>query len=957
MFERTKTNGGADDETIFDNLGRPIRTFSHGATPAGQNMLRHMQAFQYDRLSGKAAKRSVLTAADTPDDQLVYDVFEYDSLGREIRHTTPWNATTTTNYEGFVIDSTDPLLQHTKTELDTLGRTIALTDAAQGKTNYAYGPFGALRSITDPGNDTTTWTRDAFGRVTQLDEPDRGLTVLKHNAFGDLIESTDALGRVVTFDMDELGRTKSRTDKLGAQILTTTWAWDTALHGIGRLHKVTSPDAIKTYSYTNRGQLESEMLSVVGESFAAKMGYDELGRVKSVDYPQPLGELPFGVMYEYDEHGFVIGVHEKNSLEEFWTLQEVDNAGRMQQERFGNGVETTRSYDSKKQTLKSISTTFGATKIQDLTYGWNERLNLTSRTDVLQLQNKTERFRYDELDRVTCAYFGAVEETLAPCETSFSYHANGNLLAKSDIGTYSYSDSKHPHAVTHVPGETFSYDAVGNQITRPGGMSVTYTPFDLPKTITKAGKTTSFGYDGDEQRIRKSSPTAETLYFGDMFEQVKAGNNTEFRYYVHSPERVIAIVTRGGASPGTRFLHVDHLGSTDVITKDDGSVDERRSYDVFGARRNPEWGGPAGNFTSSTTRGFTGHEEDDDLGLVNAKGRMYDARLGRFTTTDPVIADIWDGQSLNKYSYVGNNPLAFVDPTGFVPNTIVIPPEVDYIDQVVHVVYPDGFVPEPIIEPDSSDSLESTNSMRSTADMGTTGNGAGGLPQDTTEPESSAWRNDPYVNGAGGFGVGLLEGMIPGSALAYDLQDLLGEHDGMANQARIGRSLGQLVGGLAMMGIGLVGEVSSLGISLTGIGAVVGVPAATLSAIAVAGGTANVLAGIRGLARIGGESSATKTHGHHSFPKFLGGSSKQPTTKIPQNMHEDLHRKLNNFLRDRVNADGQHMQPQRGNSGAQIRDNFKLDARLRAVADFYRQFGNEFPEAARDFFAQYPNLK
>jgi hypothetical protein len=30
--------------------------------------------------------------------------------------------------------------------------------------------------------------------------------------------------------------------------------------------------------------------------------------------------------------------------------------------------------------------------------------------------------------------------------------------------------------------------------------------------------------------------------------------------------------------------------------------------------------------TSKTTRGFTGHEEDDEFGLVNMKGRIMDPR-------------------------------------------------------------------------------------------------------------------------------------------------------------------------------------------------------------------------------------------------------------------------------------------------------------------------------------------
>jgi len=635
-----------------------------------------MQIVQYDRLSGKTAKRSVSTPEGTPEEQLLFDVFEFDSIGRELRHTTPWGATTTTTYDGFIVDSADLTITpplHTLTEVDKLGRPVAITDAKQGITSYTYGPFNTLHTATDPGGATTTWTLDALGRPLSIKDPDRGITVLQHDGFGELVRSTDVLGRVVSFGFDALGRIETRTDKLGAQVQTTTWTWDTAPNGIGRLHRVTSPDAIQTFSYSKRGQLEGMAQTVGGDSFAARQWYDDVGRVKSIDYPQPLGVEPFGVMYERDEHGLVIGVREKNTNEAFWALKEVDDAGRIQKERFGNGVETTREYHQDKQSLKSISTTLGPTSIQKLAYDWDARLNLKSRTDTLQPQNKTERFRYDELDRVSFRDFGAVGDPAAAFETSYSYHDQGHFLSDFGFGPVFLHPKKHPHAIANENspnGPKYGYDDNGNQITRPGGIAVIYTPFDLPKTIIQGAKVTSFGYDGDQQRIRKTTPNAETTYFADVFEQVTSSAGVvERRFYVHSPERAIAVVTRGGAAPGTRYLHVDHLGSIESITKEDGTVDERRSYDAFGARRNPEWGGPSGAFTSRMTRGFTGHEEDDEFGLVNMKGRIFDPRLGRFTTTDSVIADIWNGQSHNRYSYVVNNPLALVDPTGFEPSS------------------------------------------------------------------------------------------------------------------------------------------------------------------------------------------------------------------------------------------------------------------------------------------------
>ncbi len=126
------------------------------------------------------------------------------------------------------------------------------------------------------------------------------------------------------------------------------------------------------------------------------------------------------------------------------------------------------------------------------------------------------------------------------------------------------------------------------------------------------------------------------------------------------------MVTQGGTQAGTVYVHVDHLGSVDVLTDASGSAVEHRSYDPFGQQRNPVWGQPApASFPSLTTQGFTGHEGDAELGLVNLKGRVYDPKLGRFLTTDPIVSEPLSGQHWNPYSYVVNNPLSLVDPTGF----------------------------------------------------------------------------------------------------------------------------------------------------------------------------------------------------------------------------------------------------------------------------------------------------
>src|SRR5712672_1780336 len=63
--------------------------------------------------------------------------------------------------------------------------------------------------------------------------------------------------------------------------------------------------------------------------------------------------------------------------------------------------------------------------------------------------------------------------------------------------------------------------------------------------------------------------------------------------------------------------------------------------------------------------GFTKHEHLDDTYLIHMNGRVYDYRLGRFLSVDPIISNPANSQSINPYSYIGNNPLSGVDPTGY----------------------------------------------------------------------------------------------------------------------------------------------------------------------------------------------------------------------------------------------------------------------------------------------------
>ena len=68
------------------------------------------------------------------------------------------------------------------------------------------------------------------------------------------------------------------------------------------------------------------------------------------------------------------------------------------------------------------------------------------------------------------------------------------------------------------------------------------------------------------------------------------------------------------------------------------------------------------------TRLFTGREYDQETNLYYYRARYYSANLGRFLQRDPIgMAD-----QVNLYTYVGNNPLRFSDPSGEKAKAMVV---------------------------------------------------------------------------------------------------------------------------------------------------------------------------------------------------------------------------------------------------------------------------------------------
>jgi RHS repeat-associated protein len=215
-------------------------------------------------------------------------------------------------------------------------------------------------------------------------------------------------------------------------------------------------------------------------------------------------------------------------------------------------------------------------------------------------------------------------------------------------------------------------------MTGDGQRSLTYDDQDRPETITMGNVVTAFRYtpDGDRylQRTISSGDASvnRTIYYVDkVYERVEWDHQvSEERTYVG---KSTVIESKAGALREVRYLHVDRLGSSDAATDSTGAeiLTDAHGYDAYGRPRGRDWQPsndqmhPNGEFGATTNHGFTGQEQLDETLLTHMNSRIYDYRLGRFLSVDPIIGNAANSQSINPYTYVGNNPLSGIDPTGY----------------------------------------------------------------------------------------------------------------------------------------------------------------------------------------------------------------------------------------------------------------------------------------------------
>jgi RHS repeat-associated protein len=488
------------------------------------------------------------------------------------------------------------------------------------------------------------------------------------------------------------------------------------VYGLGQLAKVRSSDGHKEVPiYDNFGRSIRMITTLPGAgTFQTSQTFDHFGRPfqsfdassrsvvagdNSVSVHEANGLR--GTQTIYNDLGYVkeiqnVRQYEGGSRIGFYQRNEkMDERGNVVKYVLGNGVEVNRDFYTTTGLIKLIDAQRPQpfnTAIQSLLYYWDDLGNLTGRTTLGEGDTDLlESFEYDSINRLDRSIVNYQGQS---SYVDVTYDKLGNITSKSDVGSYLYGgNGAGPHAVTTVGNTSYHYDNNGNNYLGDGRV-LKYNAFDKVIEVTRGAYKTQFQYGPDRSRyLRIDADSGDTdrqasgkttFYLGnvELIRHTAGARNGEVEYKRNLGVAIENILYNRDGSflrEKTEYLLHDHLGSVERIVSDflgtgageNVQLIQKMSFDPWGQRRNLQnyqfiEGDVLAAFDSSTTtRGFTGHEMVDGVGIIHMNGRIYDGKIARFLQADPFIQAPFDTQSLNRYSYVRNNPLNKTDPSGY----------------------------------------------------------------------------------------------------------------------------------------------------------------------------------------------------------------------------------------------------------------------------------------------------
>lgn len=595
----------------------------------------------------------------------------YDAMSNQTSVTDPLGNVTTYEYDEFnrprkliypaAIPAATPLQQ--TIEYDAAGNVKKTIDTAGRNTTYVYDNANRLTSITDPASQVTQFEYNARSQTTAMVDALNQRYTFTYDALNrNLQRARGALS--VNFVYDAVGNRTARTDHNGDttnyayddlnQLTTVTYPDSTSVtfsyDDLSRITSATNQTGTVTYAYDNRGRVSSTT-GVFGQSLS--YGYDEKGNRTALS----IGGNAYA-SYAYDDIDRLTDLSDPSAVISHYSY---DAKSRLTGRSLVNGTRSNYSYDG-----MSRLTNLNVRGFADSEFVYNTANQIAQQTE--SEGGWAGNFSYDSLNRLT----GWTQTVPDPNEVTseevppglpnghrvhetYSYDGVGNRTAASGIPTTSYTYDPF-NRLASTNGSAYTYDNNGNLLSKDEDEDLTTYTWDfenrLTQVTTPGGLTVNYEYDALGRRVRRSTSSGASLKFvydGQEVVQDLDNSGDVVTSYLNGPGPDDK-VRQSDAAYGNLYFTTDRVGSTVFLTDDSGNKVEAIGYDSFGASVG----------VHATRYVYTGREFDADTNLYYYRARWYDPSIGRFLSEDPMA--FVDG--VNMYSYVGNNPIAFRDPTG-----------------------------------------------------------------------------------------------------------------------------------------------------------------------------------------------------------------------------------------------------------------------------------------------------
>src|SRR2546425_1252462 len=570
---------------------------------------------------------------------------------------------------------------------DGLGRLIEVDepDSSGNLTVATCYAYNLLNNVTQAvlGSQTRSFTYDGLGRATLATEPESGTTNLYYTTSGGALCSgnpdavcrrTDARAITTTLGYDAGNRLISKTysdttpavkygyDGISLSGCATAPPTLTITNPNGHRTAMCDGSGATSWSYDAAGRVVTEKRTILGVTKTLSYAYNADGSLASITYPS--GRV---VSYTYSNAQRAISAIDSANGVNY--AQNVTYAphGAITSALHGkvnggfNGITETYTFNNRLEptAIKAISPTATILSLVPgfaLPGGNNSSVASVGTADGRD-PGRAQTYTYDTLNRIASAQSQATSGPACWGQT-FNYDRWDNLLdmnlTKCSLPQLHVTVDP---ATNRITTSGYGYDTAGN-MTNDGFNSYSW---DAENEL-KAAVGVTYTYDGDRLRVAKSSGT---LYWRSLTGQTLAetdltGSTTNGQYfeYVFFARRRIA---RRDASGTVLYYFADQVSSTRVIFRSDNqTVCFDSDYTPFGYEL------PASGVTVTCPQNYkyTGYERDRETGLDYAIFRYYNTRTGRFMSPDPLSGSASNPQSLNRYSYVLNDPCSLVDPFG-----------------------------------------------------------------------------------------------------------------------------------------------------------------------------------------------------------------------------------------------------------------------------------------------------